>query len=80
MRVEKTGLSDPMEVFVVLRRVFTEESEMFSQAPGPREVVHVEERVGRSHGLVVLQSGSHHHWQNLQGKYFYPAWSTLIGS
>ena len=71
--VGKPSLLDPVEVFVVLSRVFIEESEVFGQTAGSRELVHVEERVGRSHCLVVLQSGSHHHWQNLQEKYCYPS-------
>ena len=68
--VGKPALVDPEEVFVVLGGVCIEESEMFSQAPGTWEVVHVEERVWRTHSFIILQSGSHHHWQNLQQQYF----------
>ena len=69
--VGKPSLSHPAEVFVVLGRVLTEESEVFRQTPGTGKVVHVEERVWRSHSLIILQSGAHHHWQDLQQQYLH---------
>ena len=71
LRVRKLSLSEPAKVFVVLGRVLTEESQVLSQTAGPWEIVHVKEGVRRSHSLIILQSGSHHHWQNLHQQLFH---------
>ena len=71
LRVRKLSLSEPAKVFVVLGRVLTEESQVLGETAGPWKVVHVKEGVRRSHSLIILQSGPHHHRQNLHQQLFH---------